>query len=76
MTPKPGKASLGNRLAMWRARRSPPALGFVSTPEPRSIGLYSKGRQLVAGNFLFAGTPVSYTHLDVYKRQRLYFDFL
>jgi uncharacterized heparinase superfamily protein len=56
MTPKPGKGSLGNRLAMWRARRSPPALGFVSTPEPRSIGLYSKGRQLVAGNFLFAGT--------------------
>ncbi len=59
MTAKPDRArlggSLGNRLAMWRARRAPPALGFVSQPEPRSIGLYARGRQLVAGNFLFGG---------------------
>ncbi len=47
--------SLGNRLAMWRAMRAAPARGFVSQPEPRTIGLYARGRQLVAGNFVFAG---------------------
>lgn len=55
MTRNPNRGSLGNRLAMWRARRSPAALGFVSQPEPRSIGLYARGRQLVAGNFLLGG---------------------
>ncbi|MEM9438050.1 MAG: heparinase II/III family protein [Pseudomonadota bacterium] len=33
--------------------RTAPA--FVSQPEPRSIGHFAKGRQLVAGNYLFAG---------------------
>ncbi|TCL01285.1 putative heparinase superfamily protein [Shimia isoporae] len=32
-----------------------PATGFTSMPEPRTIGLYARGKQLVAGNFLFAG---------------------
>lgn len=54
----PGRRSLGNRLAMWRALRAAPAQGFVSQPEPRSIGLYARGRQLVAGNFQFAGQLV------------------
>ncbi|MEL6607630.1 MAG: heparinase II/III family protein [Pseudomonadota bacterium] len=31
------------------------ATGFVSQPEPRSIGHFARGRQLVAGNFLFSG---------------------
>jgi uncharacterized heparinase superfamily protein len=42
----------------WHARRASRAklpTGFVSQPEPRSIGLYAKGRQLIAGNFLFSG---------------------
>jgi uncharacterized heparinase superfamily protein len=34
---------------------SRPATGFVSQPEPRTIGSFARGRQLVAGNFLFAG---------------------
>ncbi len=29
--------------------------GFVSNPEPRTIGHFARGRQLIAGNFLFAG---------------------
>ncbi|MEO5620443.1 MAG: heparinase II/III family protein [Cypionkella sp.] len=53
-----GPGSLGNRLAMWRARRAAPAKGFVSQPEPRSIGMYARGRQLVAGNFQFAGQVI------------------
>lgn len=31
------------------------ATGFVSQPEPRSIGTHARGKQLSAGNFLFAG---------------------
>ncbi|KFE34039.1 heparinase II/III family protein [Thioclava atlantica] len=44
-----------NRLAAARAGRSRPATGFVSQPEPRTIGSFAKGRQLIQGNFLFAG---------------------
>ncbi len=36
---------------MWRVRRMPVATNFESQPEPRSIGLYAKGMQLVAGQF-------------------------
>jgi uncharacterized heparinase superfamily protein len=43
------------RFAVWRASRGPAAQGFTFSPEPRSIGLFAKGRQLVAGNYLFAG---------------------
>ena len=42
----------------WQARLSrfaPAASGFVAQPEPRSIGSFARGRQLVAGRFLFAG---------------------
>ena len=46
---------LANRLQARRASRSRPATGFVSQPEPRTLGSFAKGRQLCAGNFLFAG---------------------
>ncbi|MCV2879195.1 heparinase II/III family protein [Sedimentimonas flavescens] len=52
------RARLGvalNRLAALRAARARPATGFVSQPEPRTIGSFARGRQLIAGNFLFAG---------------------
>jgi uncharacterized heparinase superfamily protein len=39
------------RAGRMRAR----PLGFVSSPEPRTIGSFARGRQLIAGNFLFAG---------------------
>ena len=45
-------------LNWWHARRATrarPATGFVSQPEPRTIGSYARGKQLVAGNLLFAG---------------------
>ncbi|PRY24317.1 putative heparinase superfamily protein [Aliiruegeria haliotis] len=44
-----------NRVAARRAARARPATAFLSQPEPRTIGTFSKGRQLLAGNFLFAG---------------------
>ncbi|MFP1643700.1 heparinase II/III family protein [Pontitalea aquivivens] len=43
------------RLAARLAARARPATGFVSQPEPRTIGSFARGRQLIAGNFLFAG---------------------
>ena len=53
-----GRGSLANRLAMWRAMRAAPASGFTSQPEPRSIGLFARGKQMIAGNFMFAGRVV------------------
>ncbi|PYF11709.1 putative heparinase superfamily protein [Rhodobacter viridis] len=44
-----------DRLAARRAAKASPATGFVSQPEPRSIGSFARGRQMIAGNFLFAG---------------------
>jgi uncharacterized heparinase superfamily protein len=49
---------LRNRWASWRAGRAPVAKGFVSQPEPKSIGLFARGKQLVSGNILLAGTLV------------------
>ncbi len=44
-----------NRLQARRATLARPAAGFVSQPEPRTIGTFAKGRQLIGGNYLFAG---------------------
>ncbi len=44
-----------NRVNARMAARARPPKGLVSQPEPRSIGLFARGRQLCAGNFLFAG---------------------
>ncbi|MCY1128308.1 heparinase II/III family protein [Frigidibacter sp. RF13] len=44
-----------HRLSARLSTLARPATGFVSQPEPRSIGSYAKGKQLSAGNFLFAG---------------------
>lgn len=44
-----------NRLYARATTRGRNATGFLSQPEPRSIGSFARGRQLIAGNFLFAG---------------------
>jgi uncharacterized heparinase superfamily protein len=41
------------------ARTKASVKGFVSSPEPRTIGSYARGRQLTAGNYLFAGTLIN-----------------
>ncbi len=46
---------LMNRVQARRASWARPATAFVSSPEPRTIGSFARGRQLCAGNFLFAG---------------------
>ena len=51
-------AHLMNRFEARRAARGRAATAFVSQPEPRTIGGFARGRQLLAGNFLFAGVLV------------------
>ena len=46
---------LMNRVQAWRSTLVRPATGFVSQPEPRTVGSVARGRQLLAGNFMFAG---------------------
>jgi len=47
-----------NRVAARRAALARPATAFISQPEPRTIGSFARGRQLCAGNYLFAGRLV------------------
>ncbi len=54
-----GQPGLADRYAAWTVRRTSPATGFLSQPEPRSIGLYARGKQIVAGNILLAGHLVT-----------------
>lgn len=49
------RAKFMNRLHARLAAVSRQAGGFISQPEPRTVGHFAKGRQLVAGNFQFAG---------------------
>lgn len=49
------RTRLLNRWYARRSRRQQAAGGFVSQPEPRTIGSFARGRQLIAGNLLFAG---------------------
>ncbi|WP_170785107.1 heparinase II/III family protein [Ruegeria lacuscaerulensis] len=44
-----------NRLYARLSQRRKAAAGFVKEPEPRTVGSFARGRQLVAGNLLFAG---------------------
>ncbi|MDU9003038.1 heparinase II/III family protein [Sedimentitalea todarodis] len=55
-----------NRLYARLARRHERARGFVSQPEPRTIGGFVRGRQLMAGNLLFAGYLVEARGRDLW----------
>ncbi|MEP1961698.1 heparinase II/III family protein [Tateyamaria sp.] len=52
------KARFLNRWHAARTTRARAATAFVSAPEPRTIGSFARGRQLVAGNYLFAGALI------------------
>ncbi|MEL6450450.1 MAG: heparinase II/III family protein [Pseudomonadota bacterium] len=60
------KARFLNRWHARRATRARAATAFVSAPEPRTIGSFAKGRQLVAGNYLFAGALVEAPGTDLW----------
>jgi uncharacterized heparinase superfamily protein len=62
-TPRPPRAAASGPTTVQRLQArlsllSRPAAGFSSQPEPRTIGAFARGKQLVAGNFLFAGQLV------------------
>ncbi|MEM6384867.1 MAG: heparinase II/III family protein [Pseudomonadota bacterium] len=44
-----------NRTHARTARWTGSATAFTTTPEPRTIGSFARGRQINGGNFLFAG---------------------
>ncbi len=44
-----------HRVHARRAARVRPATAFVQQPEPRTIGRMARGRQLLAGDYLFSG---------------------
>ena len=44
-----------DRIHARLAARTRAARAFVSQPEPRTIGYFARGRQIVAGNLMFAG---------------------
>ena len=50
------RTGLMHRVHARLAARARPATAFVTAPEPRTIGHFARGRQLIAGNLLFAGT--------------------
>lgn len=58
-----------NRLYAGLSRRKNGATAFVSQPEPRSIGSFARGRQLAAGNLLFAGYLVESTDQGLWQVQ-------
>ena len=49
------RVQMMHRVHARVASHARPATGFVSQPEPRTIGHFARGRQMLAGNFLFAG---------------------
>ncbi|MDJ0821730.1 MAG: heparinase II/III family protein [Paracoccaceae bacterium] len=51
-------ARILNRYHARRSVRIKPAGGFVSQPEPRTVGFFARGRQMLAGNMMFAGHVV------------------
>lgn len=56
-----------NRWHAWRSARARPVSAFLSQPEPRTIGSFSRGRQLIAGNFMFAGSLVEDTENTIWR---------
>lgn len=55
-----------NRLYARFATRQNKVTGFVSQPEPRTIGSFSRGRQLMAGNLLFGGYLIEAVNSDLW----------
>ena len=51
----PGSGALADRWAMWRGLRLAGPQGFVAPPEPRTIGMYSRGKMLLAGQYFHGG---------------------
>lgn len=56
-----------NRFHARRAAWARSATAFLSQPEPRTIGSFARGRQLTAGNFVFAGTLIQAPGTNIWE---------
>ncbi|WP_170479458.1 heparinase II/III family protein [Ruegeria arenilitoris] len=56
-----------NRLYARLSQRRRAVSGFVGQPEPRTVGSFARGRQLIAGNLLFAGYLVEAEDTDLWN---------
>ena len=56
-----------NRFHARLAARGRPATAFKSTPEPKMIGHFARGRQLLAGNFLFSGHLIEAPGVSIWE---------
>jgi len=54
--------SVARRAALRR-----PATALLSRPEPRTIGSFARGRQLCAGNFVFAGHLLQQPNANIWE---------
>lgn len=67
MTRLTGKLrDIDNRYNIWRAGLNARVRAIVSQPEPRVIGNAARGRQLLSGNFLFAGELITAPTTDIW----------
>ncbi|WP_407494275.1 heparinase II/III family protein [Pseudooceanicola sp. MF1-13] len=55
-----------DRLVARMTSFARPAPGFAIQPEPRSFGSFARGRQLLAGNFMFAGALIEDAGGDIW----------
>ncbi|PUB17592.1 heparinase II/III family protein [Yoonia sediminilitoris] len=60
------RIGLIDRFHARRAGMSGIATAFASAPEPRTIGDIARGRQLMAGNFLFSGQLTASKELSIW----------
>lgn len=56
-----------NTVAARRAALRRPATALLSRPEPRTIGSFARGRQLCAGNFVFAGHLLQQPNANIWE---------
>jgi uncharacterized heparinase superfamily protein len=55
-----------HRVHARRAARRTSAIGFLTPPDPRTIGVMARGRQLITGNYLFSGIFIEGSHLSIW----------
>jgi len=63
------RARVFNRLQARLSGFAHPVTAFVSQPEPKTIGSFARGRQLMAGNFRFAGCLVEAPDTSIWEIQ-------
>jgi uncharacterized heparinase superfamily protein len=72
----PGSGVLADRWAMWRGLRLAGPVGFVAPPEPRTIGMYARGKMLLAGSYFHGGGVTERPDLPIWDVNTEIADFV